>query len=151
MVNAVTSSWTAQRRHPRRAGKTNPSAPRTSRCVVCPTQHGVKHSSAPMSRLTRTRVCLSMTNSGYYGDLTMALPGGGCVKASPFGSPSTGGVNCHDIPNVDEVSCKESKCFVHTCKSGFAVSVCNDECIANPHAKSTRDLSVPGTGPCERG
>ena len=76
----------------------------------------------------------------------MTLPGGGCVKASPFGSPSTDGVNCHNIPNVDDVSCEDSKCFVHTCKSGFTVSVRNDECIANPNAKSTRALPVPGTG-----
>ncbi|KAI9566126.1 hypothetical protein HD554DRAFT_1225990 [Boletus coccyginus] len=61
---------------------------------------------------------------------------GGCVKASPFGSPSTNGVNCHDIPNVDEVSCKDSHCLVHTCKSGFTASSANDGCIAKSHEKS---------------
>lgn len=65
--------------------------------------------------------------------LTVVPLGGGCVKASPFGSPSTSGVNCHDIPNVDEVSCKDSQCFVHTCKSGFTTSSANDGCIARPH------------------
>ncbi|KAH0828670.1 hypothetical protein J3R83DRAFT_3037 [Lanmaoa asiatica] len=65
---------------------------------------------------------------------------GGCVKASPFGSPSTDGVNCHNILGVDEVSCKDSKCFVHTCTSGFTVSTSNDGCIAKLNGKTSRDL-----------
>lgn len=71
--------------------------------------------------------------------LTRDSPGGGCVKASPFGSPSTKGVNCHDISNVDDVYCQDSKCFVHSCKSGFTPSVSNDGCVA---IQTTRDVHV---------
>lgn len=69
--------------------------------------------------------------------------GGGCVKASPFGSTSTGGVNCHKLPNVDEVSCNAGKCIVHTCKTGFTMTH-NNGCVADPHAKTTRDVPIPG-------
>lgn len=76
--------------------------------------------------------------------LTMTPPGGGCVKASPFGSPSTNGVNCHNIPNVDEVSCVGSKCFIHTCKSGFTASASNDGCVAKPDGKTARGFPAQG-------
>ncbi|KAG8221521.1 hypothetical protein J3R82DRAFT_1736 [Butyriboletus roseoflavus] len=71
---------------------------------------------------------------------------GGCVKASPFGSPSIDGVNCRNIPSVDEVSCKDGKCFVHTCKSGFTPSASNDGCVAKPDEKTTRGFPMSRAG-----
>ncbi|KAF9223163.1 hypothetical protein BS17DRAFT_706912 [Gyrodon lividus] len=69
---------------------------------------------------------------------------GGCVKASPFDSSSTMGVNCHDIPDVDEVTCKDNRCFVHTCKSGFIVTPPgNDWCI--PKSKGNVPRSSPAS------
>ncbi|KIJ62252.1 hypothetical protein HYDPIDRAFT_61617, partial [Hydnomerulius pinastri MD-312] len=58
-----------------------------------------------------------------------SLTCGGCVKASPFGSPSTGGVNCRGIPQVDDVTCEENSCIVHSCKDGYMVTPANDWCI----------------------
>ncbi|KIJ16252.1 hypothetical protein PAXINDRAFT_99129 [Paxillus involutus ATCC 200175] len=68
---------------------------------------------------------------------------GGCVKACPFGNSSTSGVNCHDIPNVDDVTCKGSSCFVNTCKSGFMVTPGNDGCIPTPKENVPRGSPVP--------
>ncbi|KAG6376805.1 hypothetical protein JVT61DRAFT_1831 [Boletus reticuloceps] len=91
----------------------------------------------PDARWGQAFKCANVTSDSY--------TCGGCVKASPFGSSSTGGVNCHDIPNVDEVSCIDSKCFVHTCKSGFTESASNDGCVAT-HGKDARTLPLPTTG-----
>ncbi|KAF8554496.1 hypothetical protein OG21DRAFT_1484608 [Imleria badia] len=62
--------------------------------------------------------CTDITSDSY--------PCGGCVKASPFGSPSVNGVNYHDIPNGD-----------------FSVSASEDGCVADLHGKNTRDLTLP--------
>ncbi|KAG9311452.1 hypothetical protein JVU11DRAFT_8567 [Chiua virens] len=67
---------------------------------------------------------------------------GGCVKASVFGSPSTTGVNCHAIPNVEQVSCNDSKCIVHTCKDDFTASTSKNACVPNVPEKSTRSLEA---------
>ncbi|KAH7890439.1 hypothetical protein F5I97DRAFT_31238 [Phlebopus sp. FC_14] len=66
---------------------------------------------------------------------------GGCVKASPFGSSSVGGINCKDIPNVDEVTCVEGLCVINNCKDGFMVSPGQDTCIPIP--KEARSLPDP--------
>ncbi|KIK79579.1 hypothetical protein PAXRUDRAFT_834028 [Paxillus rubicundulus Ve08.2h10] len=68
---------------------------------------------------------------------------GGCVKSSPFGSSSTSGVNCHDIPNVDDVTCKGSSCFVNTCKSGFMITPANDGCIPRSEKNFSRGSPAP--------
>ncbi|KAN0082598.1 hypothetical protein V8E55_008393 [Tylopilus felleus] len=70
---------------------------------------------------------------------------GGCIKASPVGSSSTVGVNCHALPGVEEVSCADGTCVVHRCKSDFTLSASNDGCVADPNGKRARALPAPGT------
>ncbi|KAF9240041.1 hypothetical protein BU15DRAFT_74269 [Melanogaster broomeanus] len=67
---------------------------------------------------------------------------GGCVKPSPFGSSSTKGVNCHDIPNVAEVTCKGNTCFIDSCKSGFIVTTSKDGCIPQPEQNVPRGIPL---------
>jgi len=55
---------------------------------------------------------------------------GGCVFPLP-GKQFTGrsGTDCTTIPGVGSVQCRDSKCVVHTCLSGWDVSKDGDSCI----------------------
>jgi hypothetical protein len=75
---------------------------------------------------------------------------GGCSVSSPFSDPSDDtprGVDCSAIEGVADVSCRNSRCAVSSCMSGYSVSATGDSCISDAQlsgaiANSTDDSSI---------
>ncbi|KAI6157131.1 hypothetical protein BKA82DRAFT_994450 [Pisolithus tinctorius] len=70
---------------------------------------------------------------------------GGCVKPSPFGSSTTNGVNCKEIPNVKSATCSSGKCVVQECEDGYNPTSTNDACIPASKGLQGRSTGAPLT------
>lgn len=94
---------------------------------------------------TGLQLCGADTNKGWEcADVKIsALNCGGCAKDSPFGRSVTHGVNCHEIPNIKEVSCSDGHCIVEECKADYVVTSAKNSCIPIPKGPETRRLESP--------
>lgn len=52
-------------------------------------------------------------------------------------------MNCHEIPNIKEVSCSDGHCIVEECKADYVVTSAKNSCIPIPKGPETRRLESP--------